>query len=112
MQYKPYIPQALGELLDHLGYMTFSAPRFMDKTGYFPKDNIETAFFSLNEGLKVVREEIGEQRYATLKAMSDKIRALFESDPDDINGNTHDGQRLIYEMDDILLDIAKRAAAK
>ncbi len=66
----------------------------------------------MNEGLQVVRNELGEERYATLRAMSDKMRALFESDPDDKTGDTQAGRMLIRETDDILTDVAKRAASK
>lgn len=112
MRRKPYIPQSIGELLDMMGYMTLAAPTFKDKTGYFPRDNIDTAFFSLNEGLLVVRRELGEERYVSLRAMSDKMRALFESDPDDKTGDTQAGRMLIFEMEEILTDIAKREASK
>jgi hypothetical protein len=108
MQYKPYVPQNLGELLDQLAYMMFSSPTFKDETGYFPRRNIDTAFFSLNEGLLAVREELGEERYATLKAMSDKMRALFESDPEDNTGDARSGRVLVREMDDMLKAIAKK----
>jgi hypothetical protein len=65
----------------------------------------------LNEGLLVIRKELGEERYATLRAMSDKMRALFEADPEDKTGDTRAGHMLINEMDDILTDVAKRAAS-
>ena len=110
MQYKPYVPQNLGELLDQLAYMMFSSPTFKDETGYFPRRDIDTAFFSLNEGLLAVREELGEERYATLKAMSDKMRVLFESDPGDNAGNARAGRLLVREMEGILTDIAKQKA--
>jgi hypothetical protein len=116
MRYKPYVPQAVGELLDLLGYMMLAAPTFKDKTGYFPGKNIGTAFFSLNEGLLVVRKELGDEHYAALRAVSDKMRALFESDPDDKTGDTQAGRMLIHEMEDILVSImvsiAKREAKK
>ena len=111
MQYRPYVPQSVGELLDYLAYMMLSSPRFKDKTGYFPQDNIDTAFFGLNEGLLVVRNELGEERYAALSAMSEKMRALFKSDPDDKTGDTRAGHMLINEMEDILTDVAKREAS-
>jgi hypothetical protein len=112
MRHEPYVPQAVGEILDHLDYMILSAPVFKDKTGYFPRENIETAFYSLNEGLQVVRNELGEEHYATLRTISNKMRALFESDPDDTTGDSQAGRTLIREMDDILADFAKRAASK
>lgn len=101
MPYRPYIPQNIGELMDHLGSMMLSAPTFKDKTGYFPQ-NIETEFFALNEGLQVVRKKLGEERYATLRALSDKMQSLFEADPEDKTGKTQAGREIIHEMEDIL----------
>ena len=37
-----------------------------------------------------------------LRAMSDQMRALFEADPDNTNGNTKAGRRLIREMEDVV----------
>lgn len=112
MQYKPYAPQDVGELLGYLAHTMLASPTFKDKTGYLPRENIDTTFFSLNEGLLAIRKEVGEERYAALKAMSDKMRVLFEADPDDRTGDTRAGQMLIHEMEDILTDVAKRAASK
>jgi hypothetical protein len=82
MRYRPYIAQDIGELLDKLGAMMLGAPLFKDRTGYFPQMNLESEFFGLNESLLALRKKLGEERYETLKALSDKMRALFESDPD------------------------------
>lgn len=82
-----------------------SSPTFKDKTGYLPRENIDTTFFSFNEGLLAVRAELGEERHAILKAMSDKMRALFEVDPDDKTGETRQGQMLIREMEEILKSV-------
>jgi hypothetical protein len=112
MPYKPYVPQDIGELLDYLAYVTLASPTFKDKTGYFPRENIETAFFGLNESLLMVRNELGDARYAALKALSDKMRALFEADPEDKTGETHAGRMLIHEMEDILENVAKQAARR
>jgi hypothetical protein len=111
MPYKPYVPQDAGEILGYLAHMLFASPTFKDNTGYLPRENIDTTFFSLNEGLLVVRPKIGEELYASLRAMSDKMRALFESDPEDKNGGTQAGCALIREMEDILMDVAKREAS-
>jgi len=45
--------------------------------------NIDTEFFARNEGLLAVRKKLGDARYATLKTLSDKMRALFDADPED-----------------------------
>jgi hypothetical protein len=108
LQYKPYVPQNIGELMDHLSYMMLYSPTFKDKTGYFPQRNVDTAFVSLNEGLLVVRTKLGEERYAMLSAMSDKMRALFEADPDDTTGDARAGRKIIREMEDILKNMSKR----
>ena len=112
MPYQPYVPQDVGELLDQLAYMMLASPTFKDKTGYLPGRNVDTAFFALNEGLLVVRKELGEERYAALRVLSDKIQTLFKSDPEDETGNTHAGRMFIHEMEDISTNVAKREASK
>ena len=108
MRYVPYIPQSIGELLEKLADMILTAPTFRDKTGYFPGKNIDTSFLALNEGLEAVRKKLGEERYATLRALSDKMRPLFEADPEDKTGDAQAGREIIYEMEDILKTAAKR----
>lgn len=108
MKYKAYIPQDIGELLDHLAYMMLKSPTFKDRTGYLPQQNIDTAFLALNEGLLVMRKKLGEERYAMLRAMSDRMRALFESDPEDVTGDARTGRKLVREMEDMLKSAAKR----
>ena len=112
MPYKPYVPKGVGELLAYLAHMLLASPTFKDKTGYLPRENIHTTFYSLNEGLLAVRKKLGEERYATLRALSDRMRALFEADPEDKTGETEAGQMLIHEMEDILRSAAKRPAPK
>ena len=112
MRYRPYIPQTVGELMDKLGSMMLGAPTFKDRAGYFPQKNIDTEFFALNEGLLAVRKKLGEERYAALKALSDKMRALFEADPEDKTGETQTGREIIHEMEDILTSAAKRQGSR
>jgi hypothetical protein len=112
MQYRPYIPQNIGELMDKLGSMMLGAPTFKDKTGYFPHRNIDTTFFALNEGLLAVRKKLGEERYVALRSLSDKMRALFEADPEDKTGDTQAGREIIHEMEDILKSTANRRKSK
>lgn len=102
MRYIPYIPQTISELRDLLADILFGAPTFKDRTGYFPQKNIETEFSALNEGLQAIRKKLGEERYAALRALSDKMRALFEADPEDKTGETQAGREIIHEMEDIL----------
>lgn len=110
MRYRPYIPQSISELSDLMASMMLGAPAFKDRTGYFPQKNIDTEFYALNEGLLVLRKRLGDERYTTLKALSDQMRALFESDPDNTNGAAKAGFKLIREMEDILRSAAKRRA--
>jgi hypothetical protein len=88
--------------------MMLKSPTFKDKTGYLPRQNIDTAFLALNEGLEVVRQKLGEERYAALRTLSDQMRVLLESDADDTNGGAKAGRKLIREMEDILKSAAKR----
>jgi hypothetical protein len=83
--------------------MILGAPKFEDQTGYLPFLDLDYAFRELNEGLDFNRRKLGEERYQTLRRMSDEMRALFEADPDDTNGNTTKGCKIINEMLDIVL---------
>ncbi len=99
--YDPYIPETVGELLDQLASMTGSAPTFEDSLGIFPR-TIDSEFTVLKKGLKAVRKRIGEERYAHCIEMADRMRALFEADPGDVNGQAQAGRELIFEMEDVL----------
>jgi hypothetical protein len=92
--------------------MMLGAPSFKDKTGYFPGRNADTEFLALNEGLLAVRKKLGEEKYAALSALSDKMRALFKADPDDKTGETQAGREIIHEMEDILQSSARRQGSK
>lgn len=98
--YQPYIPQTIGEIMDHLGMMMLKSPTFNDD--YFTEQNIETVYFSLNEGLKVVRQKLGEERYGALVELSDRMRKQFEADPEDKTKNSLMGRAIIHEMEDLL----------
>jgi hypothetical protein len=100
--YTPYIPTTISELMHLLGWMMLAAPTFIDRTGYFPGRNIDTEFFALNEGFKAVRKKLGEERYAALVALSDRMRAHFEADPENKTDDTLAGRQLIYDMEDLL----------
>ncbi len=82
----PSIPQGVGEILDYLKPMMFCSPKFEDDSGYFPYKNIETEFKALNEGLRLIRTRLGEEKYATLIDMSARMKTHFEADPEDENG--------------------------
>lgn len=108
--YQPYIPQAIGEIMDHLAFMMLSSPTFEDDSGYFPGRNIETTFLALNEGLKAVRKKLGEERYVALAALSDRIRAHFEADPENNTDDTLKGRALIHNMEELLTKQKAKAA--
>ncbi|MGD0193184.1 MAG: hypothetical protein ABSD74_20810 [Rhizomicrobium sp.] len=108
MRYKRYIPQNASELLDQLAYMMLDSPTFEDRTGYFPEENIDTTFYSLNHGLMGIRKTLGEERYAAFTTMSDKMRTLFESDAENKTGDAKAGRALIHEMENILMEVARR----
>lgn len=101
--YEPYIPKSASEVMDELAGMMLNSPDFKDRTGYFPERNIDTEFFALNEGLKYLRQGLGEDRYHQLIAMSDRMRAHFEADPNNDNDETIKGREIVIEMEDILL---------
>lgn len=100
--YTPYIPQTTGELWDLIGGLMLDAPTFEDKLGYFPGRSIETEFAALNGGIEAVRKKIGEERYSALVALSDRMRVLFEADPEDKTGEAQAGRRILRDMEDIL----------
>ena len=102
LPYKTYVPQTTGELWDLLGSMMLGAPTFKDRTGYFPERNIETTFVALEGGLNAVRKKVGEERYAALVALSQRMRPLFEADPEEMTGEASAGMQLLRDMEDIL----------
>ncbi|MFD1106517.1 hypothetical protein [Sphingobium olei] len=98
----PYIPATLSEIYDLLGSMILGAPTFIDKTGYFVRQNIDTEFFSLTEGFGKVRKKLGEERYAQLMDLAARAKALFADDPDDTNGKTDQGRNLLFEIENLI----------
>jgi hypothetical protein len=85
--------------------MLLSAPKFLDKTGYFPYQNLDHVFQELLEGLNLNRPKLGDARYRELVRKSDQMRALFEADPEDKTGDTLKGCKIIHEMEDILRQV-------
>jgi hypothetical protein len=106
--YQPYIPKDISEVMDLLGWMALKAPRFEDDSGYFPGQNIDTEFFALQEGLKTIRQIVGEENYLTLVSLSDKMRTHFAADPEDKTDDGIRGRDCIQEMEDILKASARR----
>ena len=109
--YPPYVPQSPGEIIEKLGWMMLYSPKFDDDSGYFPGRNLDSTFFSLNEGLKAIRNRLGEERYAVLIALSDRMRTHFEADPENKTDDTLAGRALILEMMDLLKSGSRRKAS-
>jgi hypothetical protein len=103
------VPQDIRELLDLLSSMLVSAPKFLDKTGWLPFLNLDYVFQQLNQGLNHNRRTLGEERYHELVRMSDRMRALFQADPEDKTGDTLKGCKIIHEMEDILKQVRRKS---
>ncbi|QUD87800.1 hypothetical protein [Phenylobacterium montanum] len=108
-RYKTYTPKNISELMDLLGLMMLSSPTFVDKTGYFPERNIDTVFEALTESLKLMQKKLGEDRYARLIEMSNRMRAHFEADPEDKTDDSLKGRELIEEMETLLKQSARKS---
>lgn len=107
---QPYIPQGISAIIDHLGSMMLSAPKFKSRLPWDFEENIDTNFFELKEGLKTVRRQVGEETYARLVALSDKMRAHFEADPEDKTDDCLKGRDCIDEMTELLIASRRRKA--
>jgi hypothetical protein len=107
--YKPYIPQTLSELWDQLGGMMLNSPAFIDETGMYPDRGIDTEFFELNESLKLLRPQFGEEKYAKMVELSDRMRSHFEADPEDLTEEANLGRECILAMEDILKSLRRKA---
>ncbi|WP_210254936.1 hypothetical protein [Methylocapsa sp. S129] len=83
------------DIRDLLGRMMRASPKFI---GYRDKSYIDETFRELNEGLRMTRGKFGEELYLRLSAMSDRMRAHFEADPEDKTGETRKGRAIIREM--------------
>lgn len=89
-----------------------SAPKFKSRLPWHFQENIDTNFFELNEGLKAVRRQVGEETYAELVALSDKMRAHFEADPEDKTEDGIKGRDCIEEMIELLRASRRRKAPR
>jgi hypothetical protein len=107
--YKVYIPKNISEIIDYLGMMMLDSPTFIDRTGYLPGRNLENTFSELNEGLRLIRGKLGEERYLKLMEMSDRMRAHFEADPENETDDTIKGRALIEEMEILLRQSARKS---
>ena len=109
MKPKMHVAQNISDLLDLTASMLLSAPKFMDKTGYLPFLNLDYVFQELAAGLAHNRKTLGEERYNELMQMSDRMRSLFEADPEDKTGETLQGCKIIHEMEDILRRVRRNS---
>ena len=89
--------------------MMIRSPIFIDQTGYFPEQNIDTEFRSLNDGLNVIRQQVGEDLYFKLREMSDRMRGYFEADPQDETDDTLKGREIVAEMEGLLIDCIRNS---
>jgi|SRR5579863_2213727 len=105
---KMYVPGTLQELREFVVSMLISAPKFLDETGYLPYRNLDYIFQQLYKGLAQNRQTLGDERYQELMQMSDRMRALFESDPEDKTGETLAGCKIIHRMEDILRQVQRK----
>ena len=103
-----YVPQGIGELMDHLAMMMLSSPQFKDRTGLLPDASIDTVFAELNGGIEFLRRKVGEENYAKLAEISARMRAHFEADPEDKTEDCIKGRECIHEMEDILRVAGRR----
>jgi hypothetical protein len=95
--------------MDQLGMMMLKSPTFVDKMGYFPYRNVDTVFHQLNEGLRLIRGKLGEERYLKLIEMSGRMRAHFEADPEDKTDDSLKGREIIHEMENLLMQKAPKS---
>jgi hypothetical protein len=107
--YVPYIPESPSEIMEVLALMMLKSPTFIDKTGYFPERNVDTVFHQLNEGLRLNKAKLGEERYVQLIEMSNRMRAHFEADPENKTDDTLKGRRIIREMEFLLKHRPKKS---
>ncbi|MBV9841874.1 MAG: hypothetical protein JOY99_10165 [Sphingomonadaceae bacterium] len=84
------------------------APDFSDREGRYLDHNIDTVFKGFNESIDNLRRKLGEERCAAMRQMSDRMQALFASDPSGTNGGSKAGRQIIREME--LMLRRKRAA--
>jgi hypothetical protein len=98
----------MGEVRDYVGSMVLGAPRFIDKTGFYPDQDVNSEFFALIEGFKTIQKRLGEDNYQKVVALAQRAKALFEADPDNKTGDTKKGRECLFEIEDILKAASRR----
>ena len=100
LNYKPYVPKTIDQVLDQLAFVSSKSPTFADP--FFRDRNGDSVFTQLSAGLLNIRKKVGEERYKALTELSLQVREHFEADPDESNDRTHAGRLLIREMQAII----------
>jgi hypothetical protein len=95
-----YIPKSISELNDFLGFMIVRSPLFEDIA--FPGQSLATVFAELSESLQRLRPKLGEDRFQRLSELAQRVKSHFEADPNNDNGETRAGRKLLYEMKAVL----------
>lgn len=103
-----YIPQTVGDVLDHVSMMMLSSPQFRDTTGYSPDQDLGMVFRELELGLLAIGGELGEDRFRHLTRLAARMRRHFEADPEDKTDEAIKGRECVLEMENILRDVARR----
>ena len=106
--YKPYISQTISELWDKLGSMMLNSPTFIDETGLYPDKGIDSEFHALNESLKLLRPQFDEEKYTKMVELSDRMRAHFEADPEDLTEDANLGRDCLLAMEDIIKSMRRK----
>lgn len=101
-EYKPHVARNLDELVGILYCMLGDAPKFVASSDLLEGMNIDAEFGALNESLELLKPELGEELFQRFVQMTGEIRACFEADPDDSNGEAMRGRHLIFEMEETL----------
>ena len=83
-----------------LAMMMGTSPTFKDD--YFISQTLDTVFTAFFSGLAASKEDLGSARYELLAELTTKARAMFESDPEERTGAAKEGQRILWQMDEIL----------
>lgn len=105
---QPYVAKSLSEIYDLLSAFIGDAPRMEDRLDHFSYYNIDTRFDQLVQSFGVVRKKLGEERYARLVDLAARTKALYLEDPEDTNGKTMEGIKLVWEMEEVIQDARKR----
>lgn len=97
-----FFPKTLSDLYDLLGPIAGHAPKYDNDWYQYLGRTIHTEFEDLLGGLANVRSKLGEERYSRAVDLAARAKALFLEDPDDDNGKTDEGLKLIWQIEEIV----------